>query len=273
MIADNTTVKNFWEKNPVAAKDVAAEKGTLEFFQKFDALREAPNCEPPDFSNKIHGFDSSAGKKVLDVGCGNGYVLSRYAAQGATVHGLDLTEQALALSRKRFDLVGLKGAFELTDGDKIPCADDSFDVVCSMGVLHHIADPRPMIREMQRVLRPGGQLILMFYHKNSFRNAVAFRLRKYVGPPIYRGKDLQVIRNMNDGADCPLALVYSKAEVSALLSDFFHDLRFTINKLPYEELFLSWRLGARLAGFLPSPSESFLARRWGWNLYVKAVKK
>ena len=126
---------------------------------------------------------------------------------------------------------------------------------------------------MARILKPGGKLILMLYHKNSFRNHVTFRWRKYFGPAIYRGKSLEQLRNMNDGVDCPLALVYDRAGMRDLLKDDFKNVRFTVNKLSYEEFFLFTRAGGWIARhLLPSPSESFLARRWGWNLYIQATK-
>lgn len=112
----NAEVRDFWEKNPVAAAAISAEPGSRAFFEAFDALREAEDLEPYPYSNRMHGYESSAGKRVLDVGCGNGYVLAHYARHGAEVHGIDLTETALRLSRRRFEVAGLDGAFCLTDG-------------------------------------------------------------------------------------------------------------------------------------------------------------
>ena len=57
----NKQVKEFWGKNPVAAEAIDAEPGTPEFFEKFDKLREDDSCEPYKYSNKIHGYENSAG--------------------------------------------------------------------------------------------------------------------------------------------------------------------------------------------------------------------
>lgn len=269
-IVTNEAVRAFWERHPVGAEAVATEPGTAAFFAAFDALREADDCEPYDFSNRIHGYERSSGKRVLDIGCGNGYVLWHYARHGAAVHGIDLTETALALARRRFELAGLAGDFRRTDGDAIPYPDGFFDVVCSMGVLHHIADPRPMLREAARVLRPGGELILMVYHRDSWKYRVVLPLRR-VFDLHYRGKTLQQALNMNDGDACPLAKVYSRAELRALLGGFA-DLRFTINQLSWRQLLLIPPLARLLEPVLPPLSDSFLARRLGWNLYLHAVK-
>lgn len=269
-VPTNEEVRGFWDANPVAAEAIAAIPGTREFFSAFDRLREAEDCEPYSYSDLIHGYATSGGKRVLDVGCGNGYVLSRYARYGAEVHGVDLTATAVDLSRKRFELNGLRGDFRQIDGVHLPYPDDHFDIVCSMGVLHHIADPRPTIEEIARVLRPGGEVILMLYYRWSYKYVVLFRLKRLLDPR-YRGMNQQEALNRNDGEGCPLALVYSKAEAKALLSRF-EDHSFRLNQLTWRQLLLLEPL-TRVAGrVFGSPSDNLLARRLGWNLYVHARK-
>ena len=84
-------VRSFWEANPLAAAAVPYPIGSPEFFDMYDGLRE--RNESPAFSAALHEYDRFNGKKVLDAGCGNGYVLSRYALQGAKVYGVDLDSQ------------------------------------------------------------------------------------------------------------------------------------------------------------------------------------
>lgn len=266
----NQKVRAFWEANPVAAEGIAAVPGTSEFFRDFDAVREADDCEPWAFSNEIHGYSTSKDLRVLDVGCGNGYVLGQYAKCGAKVSGVDLTQTALDLSQKRFALAGLQGDFRLTDGNKLPFEDATFDIACSMGVLHHIADPRPMIAEMHRVLKPGGHLILMLYHWGSWKYHVVFRVKRILDPR-YRGLSQQQALNMNDGAECPLALVYTRAEVKALLGGF-SDLHFELNQLSWKQLLLVPGLDRLLKPILPRANRSIFARMMGWNLYITAIK-
>ncbi|WP_417512991.1 class I SAM-dependent methyltransferase [Minwuia sp.] len=266
----NDEVRSFWDGNPVAAEGIAAEPGTPEFYARFDAIREDDDCEAYDYSDMIHGYSTSAGKRVLDVGCGNGYVLSRYAMHGAEVEGVDITPKAIELSRRRFELAGLEGSFQTTDGEKLPFPDNHFDIACSMGVLHHIEDPSPMVAEMYRVLKPGGKLIAMLYYRYSWKTIVIIRLKRLVHPK-YRGKTQQQALNMNDGDDCPLALVYSKAEAKDLFSAFERH-RFRLNQLSWKQLLLIPPLARLLKPVLPRSSDNFFARRLGWNLYIEAYK-
>ena len=111
----------------------------------------------------------------------------------------------------------------------------------------------------------------MLYNRHSFRNYVTFPFRKWRGGPAYKGKSIQQIRNMNDGPECPLAEVYSASQARKLFSSF-EDHRFTINKLSYKEFFLYQPRLAFLSRYLGKASGSFLARHWGWNLYIRARK-
>lgn len=266
----NAEVKAFWEDNPVAAEGIAAEPGTPAFFQAFDALREADDCEPFAFSDYIHGYSTSAGLRVLDVGCGNGYVLKQYARFGASVAGVDLTQTAVDLCKARFEQAGLAGDFRVTDGERLPFDDASFDIACSMGVLHHIEDPRPMIAEMHRVLKPGGRIILMLYYRGSWKYHVVLRLKRLIDPR-YRGKSQAEALNMNDGPNCPLALVYSREEARRVL-DRFTDHRFELNQLSWRQFLLVPGLDRILRPILPAANRNILARTMGWNLYITATK-
>jgi SAM-dependent methyltransferase len=263
-------VKEFWEKNPVAAAGIAAELGTAEYFRAFDAMREEDGCEPYALSEKIHGYSSARGLKVLDVGCGNGYVLFQYARNGADVTGVDLTATAVDLSRKRFALGGLPARFVEIDGEHLPFPDDHFDIVCSMGVLHHISNAQTTVDEIYRVIKPGGRLIAMLYHRYSWKNLVLLRVRRLLDPK-FRGKTHQEALNMNDGDECPLALVYSRGEAARLFHRFC-SIEFSLTLLSWKQLLMLPPLVSLAERFLPPSSESWPARLVGWNLNIHAIK-
>jgi SAM-dependent methyltransferase len=251
-------VRAFWDRNPLSASCIPYPLGSRDYFEYFDGLREA--IDSPAEAARIHEFAAFAGKRVLDVGCGNGYVLARYALHGALVHGIDITPTAVQLCRQRFHYDGLEGDFREADAEHLPFADDHFDCVCSMGVLHHVPNPANAVAEIHRVLKPGGRLIVMFYHKHSALYGLNFRLRRLV-----TGKSIRQLVNEYDGAGNPKGEVYSRADLERLLR-YFTELEMRARFL--EGFMIVPKLGRLLPRVLFKPFE----RYWGFNLYAKARK-
>lgn len=250
-------VRAFWNRNPVAAASVPHEPGTPEFFEYYDRLRETR--ESVAFSHRLHEYSSFAQQRVLDVGCGNGYVLSRYARGGADVVGIDLTDTAVDLSRRRFALDGLRGQFVTGSAEALPFPSATFACVSSMGVLHHTPDTGAAVREIWRVLEPGGRLIVMMYHQHSaVYRRLQLRSRREHRP-------LQELINEVDGAGNPKGEVYTRASLRALLSDF-EDVDCSVGFLQ------GLPLGRRGRRFPPRFALRPFASRFGWFLYAKARK-
>jgi ubiquinone/menaquinone biosynthesis C-methylase UbiE len=90
--------------------------------------------------------------RLLDVGCGTGHQLARWRSIGYEVAGVDGSDAMLAEARLNNPGIEL----ELADVQQLPFADASFDRVTSIEVLRYLPDPTASIREMARVLRPGG---------------------------------------------------------------------------------------------------------------------
>jgi len=95
-------------------------------------------------------------------------IVLQFARGGARVTGVDLTPRSIETSRHHLKLYGQSGDFALTDAEHLPFADESFDVVYSNGVLHHTPDTAEAVREVYRLLRPGGLARVMLYHRNSW---------------------------------------------------------------------------------------------------------
>jgi SAM-dependent methyltransferase len=119
------------------------------------------------------------GRSVLDVGSGTGWFSQRAAAQGAQVVALDIGLRLLAKVRE-------KCAARVVGGDAccLPFPDSTFDVVISSECIEHTLDPRQALREMHRVLRPEGTLVLTVPNRLwhfSATVAATFKLRPYEG--------------------------------------------------------------------------------------------
>jgi len=247
-------VKQFWDQNPLSTAAINGEPGSPAFFRKYDYLREVN--EPLAFAKKLHEYERFPGKRVLEVGCGNAYTLGKYAEYGAEAYGLDISEAAVEISRQRFEHQGLNGDFKAGNAEELPYESNYFDCICSMGVLHHVPDPEKAVSEIYRCLKPGGRLMVMFYHRNSVLYRVAMPARS-----VLTGKSLQQLVNEVDGVGNPKGDVYSKRELRDLLGNF-RDI----------EMFAGLLQPSMLRSFLPSSIVELLGKKWGWFLYAKGRK-
>lgn len=98
------------------------------------------------------------GEKLLDIGCGTGALLNLLAAQHNAVNlvGIDPSPEMLAVARQKLPTV----QFELGFAERLPFADNCFDVVASNSAFHYFQAPDAALREIRRVLRPGGRVVL-----------------------------------------------------------------------------------------------------------------
>jgi ubiquinone/menaquinone biosynthesis C-methylase UbiE len=112
-------------------------------------------------------FDSSKGKRVLEIGVGLGADHHRFAQAGAELYGIDLTERAVEHTHRRLAASRLTSTLSVGDAERLDFSDNFFDRVYSWGVLHHSPDTAKAISEVHRVLKPGGRARIMIYHKWS----------------------------------------------------------------------------------------------------------
>ena len=114
------------------------------------------------------------------------------------------------------NIQGLSAEVQKADAENLPFDDQSFDVVVSFGVLHHTPDTEKALAEIFSVLKPGGRIMLMLYHRNSFAYQLLFRIKSLIQPE-WRGKYSDDQVNAVDGAENPLGKVYAKKQVSKML--------------------------------------------------------
>jgi SAM-dependent methyltransferase len=162
-------IRDFWQRHPCGAELVGdlneeSRREYQEFFGRYDEFRYSTEGHILDNLDRI-GF---AGKKVLEIGLGQGADAEQIVRRGGVYSGVDLTEESVKRVRMRFELRGLTyDRIEQASALDLPFEQDAFDVVYSHGVLHHIPEIRRAQAEIARVLRPGGRLIVMLYAKWS----------------------------------------------------------------------------------------------------------
>jgi SAM-dependent methyltransferase len=286
-------VRAFWQANPCGTKFSDAEPGTRLFYERVEEHRYTKEWHIPAAAD----FSGARGLRVLEIGCGLGTDGAQFARAGADYTGVDLTEAAVELARKRFELSELPGEFRTADAENLDFADESFDLVYSHGVLHHTPDTVRAVREVHRVLRPGGRAVIMLYHRDSYnyrvnigvlRRAGAHLLKTEAGLKLVHrltGEPVDSLREHarrikedsesylapgeflnqhTDGAGNPLARVYSRREALELFKDF--------SAVELRTYFLNKRWLPLIGGLLPRSLESRLASHWGWHLWIYATK-
>jgi ubiquinone/menaquinone biosynthesis C-methylase UbiE len=210
-------------------------------------------------------FALHAGESVLEVGGGMGTDLAQFAKHGAIVTDVDLSSGHLELAQENFRLRGLPGRFVHHDAEKLPFDDATFDLVYSNGVIHHSPNTEQMVREMWRVLKPGGRAIVMVYAENSLH----YWYSQVLGHGLYHGllADQSMGEIMSGAVEMtandarPLVKVYTKERVRRLFSDF-EDVSVVKRQLTAPEL-------PRPLRWVPLPLAGELM---GWNLVVKGRK-
>src|SRR5258706_11489053 len=118
-------VRAFWETHPCGTKFTDTEMGTREFFERIEAHRYGKEWHIPIAAN----FAATRGLRVLEIGCGMGTDGAQFAKAGADYTGIDLTDAAVELARKHFELLGLRRDFRTADAEKLDFSGEAVHTV------------------------------------------------------------------------------------------------------------------------------------------------
>ncbi len=215
---------------------------------RFDKLRYLP---------RVVDFASYAGKHLLEIGCGVGTDLIRFAQAGARVVGVDLAEVSIDLARKNFEAHGLEADLRVMNGEALEFPDETFDVVYAHGVLQYTASATRMINEIYRVLKPGGETILMVYNRLSWLNLLSKLMKvelEHEDAPVLEKYSIKEFKELLK----PFAAVRIVPERFPVKSRLHHGLKGAL----YNGLFV------RVFQVIPRP----LVRPTGWHLMAFACK-
>ncbi len=240
-------VRGYWERHIHDLEITQHPVGSRGFF---DDLHQY-HFEKLHHLLRLVDFDGYSGRSVLEVGCGAGVDLSRFARGGAQVTGVDVASSAIELAKANFAQQGLVGDFRVADGEHLPFPDNAFDLVYAHGVVQYTADPRRLVEECRRVLKPGGDAIVQVYNRVSWLNALS-----------------KVMKVGLEHDDAPVLLKFSISEFRRLLSGF-QAVRIVPERFPVKSrLHGGWK-GAVYNGLFVGAFNLLprsLVRRFGWHL-------
>jgi SAM-dependent methyltransferase len=231
-------VRKFWEEHPLCAYEIPHPPGSRQFFQVHDRLKEEGTDR---YSKHLWEFDRHRGQRILDVGCGPGWLVQEFALGGACVSALDLTSKALELTKKRLSYRRLKADLVKANAEDLPFAEGCFDFVTASGVLHHTPETMQSIDEVHRVLRKGGQTVISLYYRSLFFSPFLWPLTRLIIRSAFlktgfREESHSVTRpedfvRLYDGDENPLGRSYSVADIRRMFARF-SCLRWEIHYFP-----------------------------------------
>ena len=248
-----TAIATYWNDH-IHDLEIATEPvGSAGFFSQLDAYR----FDKLHYLPELVDFSAYQDKQLLEIGCGVGLDLARFARAGAKVTGIDLAQVSIDLAKTNFEQQHLDADLYVMNGEAMPFENETFDVVYAHGVLQYTANASRMVEEIHRVLRPGGEAILMVYNRYSWLNAMS-----------------KVMSVGLEHEDAPVLNKYSVWEFKKLLTPFA-DVRLVPERFPVKTK-LHQGLKATLFNnvfvgtfnCLPKP----LVRPTGWHLMAFARK-
>ncbi|MBA3640582.1 MAG: class I SAM-dependent methyltransferase [Acidobacteriota bacterium] len=240
-------VRTYWNHHIHDLEITNHPVGTPGFFSDLDQY----HFEKLHHLLRLVDFDGWRGKRVLEVGCGAGTDLARFARGGAVVTGVDLAASAIELARKNFEQQGLQGEFREADGEKLPFEDNSFDLVYAHGVVQYTPNGERLVEECRRVLKSGGEAVFQVYNRVSWLNA----LSKVMKVPL-------------EHEDAPVLRKYSISEFTGMLRGF-SQVRIVEERFPVKSrLHKGWK-GIAFNTFFVATFNALprtLVKRYGWHL-------
>jgi SAM-dependent methyltransferase len=246
-VATIDDVRTYWNQHIHDLEITHHPVGSRGFFDDLDQY----HFEKLHHLLQLVDFDGYSGRRVLEVGCGAGVDLARFARGGADVTGVDIASSAIDLARANFAQQRLDGQFHVANGEQLMFPDGSFDLVYAHGVVQYTSEPRRLVEECRRVLVPGGSAIFQVYNRVSWLNALS-----------------KLMKVGLEHDDAPVLLKLSIGEFRQLLAGF-SQVRIVPERFPVKSrLHGGWkgtaynRLFVGSFNALPRP----LVRRFGWHL-------
>lgn len=177
---------------------------------------EGERYETQPFIHSFVQFTRWHRKRVLEIGVGLGAEFLQFCRAGAEAYGIDFTRSSIETTYKVCRYYDVKCHLAIADAESLPFCDNVFDLVFTYGVLHHTPDTQRAVKEIKRVLKPGGWLYGMVYNRFS---TVGFR--NYLKYAFLKGRPFTSLSSVfRSYMESPGTKAYTKKEVKALFHEF-----------------------------------------------------
>lgn len=281
-------VEAFWDAQPCNSDLSGEPLRTKEYFLQIERARYALEDHIPGVLDKVDW----SGKRVLEVGAGVGTDARNIISRGGIYTGINVDAGSTEMASSALQAFGVPGKVLQRNAVQMDFPDSSFDVVYSFGVLLCIPQIDRAVAEIARVLRPGGEVLVMLYNRSSINYQIEIRLlRKALrnvllvpgaisllsaaGLPRQKlERHAQLVKERpsmseqewlsrnTDGPDNPYATVYSAEEAAQLFSGW----QIIANEVRFFD-YRHWGIAGRA---LPTAARHWLGARWGWHRIVHA---
>jgi len=261
----------YWDARPCNIRHSTKPVGTRAYFDEVEARKYFVEPHIPDFAD----FRRWKGQRVLELGCGIGTDTIRFARAGAHVAAVDLSQQSLAIARRRAEVFDVTSRVRFHEANGEDLSDvvpvEPYDLVYSFGVIHHIPRPDRALAELRRYLRPHGTLKIMVYNRYSWK--VFWIMATYGGGRFWKLPEL-VARYSEAQTGCPTTRTYTKASARRLVEAAgFRVTEITVDHVfPYRIADYVQHRYVKEWYFRWMPRLLFRAfeRRFGWHLLITA---
>lgn len=286
-------IAKFWTENPCGSQFVR--EGTWkDFFLEYDRFKYKTE---PHILRQLDKIDFE-GKRILEIGMGQGAEAQQIMERGASYNGIDITGESVRRVQLRSLIFGLQyQSVSVSNAECLAFRDETFDLVFSHGVIHHSPRIRNIVGEIHRVLKPGGTVVLMLYHRNSINYQISIKILRRIGifflflpgvdrfisritgEPLHRLnlhkenlrrsglgylKMNNFIHKATDGPDNVYSSVYSEKEARDILAPF--------RELSFSRHMLNERHLPVIRNMLSDRMKKGLESRFGWHLWCVGVK-
>ena len=257
-----------WTQHPCGSNYSDKPEFNREYFDQVEKHRYSTH---PWLLKCIQSLDVQ-GKTVLEIGCGMGSDHLMLARKGGLMHAFDLGKRNLELTKHRLNIYGFSTKTVQGDGEYLPFADESLDIVYSFGVLHHFPNTQHAVSEIFRVLKPGGKCMVGIYNKNS----IYFWWTLFFCQYLLQGRwkthtlkqHLSLLEYPNNNPNLVVRL-YKKKEFLVLFQPFSRLNSYVRHLIPDNFYYLTPLFGQRER---PNAFLDWVGKKFGWYILAEGQK-